>query len=725
LRAKSFLGLVLLLVSCSTAVAPPAAPPGTAPAEVTVAPAPAARVAEVAEQHHGFTVRDPYRWMEAGGDEFNAWLDAHGKRSRAVFDALPLRAEFLQALTKADQGVTRVSIVGVVGAAPRVFLMKRRPTDDVPQLWVRDGWNGEDRLLIDPRTRNAGDVHYAIDYAQPSWDGRHLAYGISASGSEDSVIEVMEVDTGKVLPERIDRSQYAGISWRPDNRSFFYWRRAKPAPGATRADWFKNSATYLHVLGDDPEKAVPVFGPMISGLGICEECFSAIEAGPRSRWALAVATPGTSADLEYFVAPLDSVVPGAQIPWRRISGPTDHVYAMTLHGDQLIAVSYDGAPRYKVLELDAATGTLAGARELLPQSAGVIENFVVADDGLYVALLEGGLSRIERVRWDNGAKENVAMPYGGSLSAPGSSPGHPGIWFTLDSWTRSPRIFRAAAGTPARDLGLIDPWPIDYTHIASEEVEVRSADGTMVPMSIVSRKDAKKDGTTPALLTGYAAYGSSQSPYFWPFGLTWVDEGGVFAECHARGGGARGKEWHLAGSKHNKERGFEDMIACAEHLVARGYTAPSRLSITGTSAGGFLVGGVITRRPDLFTSALMRVPVADLMRFESTEGGPANVPEYGTIANVEDFRHLLAVDPFHRIKDGTRYPAVIVTGGMHDVRVPVWQPAKFAARLQSATTGGPVLLRVETGGGHGLGSTRTQIREEWADLFAFALWRSR
>lgn len=675
------------------------------------------------ETIHGVEVRDPYRWMEKGGPEMTAWLEAQGKRSRAVFDALPARAEMLAAVTAADLGVTRVTIVDVVGDAPRIFLMKRKPEEDVAQLWVRDGWNGTDRLLVDPRTRAQGTVHYSIDYSAPSPDGRYIAYGVSASGSEDSVIEIMEVDTGRVLPERIDRAQYAGINWRPDHKSFFYWRRAKPAPGATRVDWFKNSATYLHRLGDDPEKAVPVFGPMMRELGICEGCFSWIQVSPTSRWLLAGVTPGASADLEYFVAPMDAVIPGMPIPWRRVTGPKDGVLGMAAHGERLFAYSYADAPRFEVLEIDPAVPTISAAREFIRHDKDVLDGFAVAQDGMYLSYNEGGRFRLERVGW-NGNRETIALPYDGTISGLSASPDRPGARFYVEAWTRPFRLFTVDANKQVRDLALMEPWPVYYGHLTSEDIEVKSADGTLVPLSIVYRKDLARDGSAPAILDGYASYGSAQTPYFYPMRLAWVDKGGVAAECHARGGGARGKEWHTAGIKQNKERGIEDFIACAEYLIANRFTSASKLTGTGTSSGGLLIGGAITRRPDLFTAAFLRVPVANLMRFESTEGGPANVPEYGSIAKPEDVKFMLASDPYHRIKEGVKYPAMVVTGGMHDVRVPVWLPAKFAARVQSATTGGPVLVRVETGAGHGLGSRRSQVREEWADLYAFALWQS-
>ncbi|HET7706568.1 MAG TPA: prolyl oligopeptidase family serine peptidase [Thermoanaerobaculia bacterium] len=685
--------------------------------DTTVVPSfPSAPVQAVVDTYHGREVTDPYRWMESPSPEMTRWLEAQNQRARAVLTSLPGRDAILHAITRADRGITRVTLAEITGsdAAPRIFLWKRLPDAETASIWVRDGWSGNDRLVLDPRSRDAGDVHHSVDFVAPSPDGRYLAYGISSSGSEDSVIEILDVDRGTVLPEKIDRAQYAAISWRADNRSFYYWRRARPAPNASRADWFKNSATFLHTLGDDPEKATPIFGPMVQD--ICTECFSWVQVSPASPFVLAGATPGTSADLEYFLKSDDG--------WRRLSTRDDHIYGMTAHGDRIYALSYADAPRYRIVEFDAASGSLSAASDFLPQQKEIIENFVTAKDAMYVQLLDRGLSRIIRIPWDGSGREEVKLPFGGAIYGLRANADRPGAQFVLSSWTVAPSTYAFEPGRGLRDLGLVEKWPIDYSSLVSEEVEVRSADGTSVPMSIIRPRSFPMNGSRPALLQGYAAYGSTQSPYFWPIGLTWVERGGVLADCHARGGGARGKEWHLGGIKANKERGVEDFAACAEYLIDRGYTRATRLSVTGTSAGGLLAGGVITKRPELFTAALLRVPLVNLLRFENTEGGPANVPEYGSVARADDFPAMLASDPYHRIRDGVKYPAVVLTGGAHDVRVPIWQPAKFAARLQQASTGGPVLLRVETGAGHGLGSTRSQIREEWADLFAFALWRS-
>lgn len=713
-----------ILVGCSPQPKPSdPAPAAALPVPVPRSPAPA-KVVPVVETLHGVAVRDPYRWMEHRGPELDAFLDAQDAHARKTLAAIPGRDRLRDALHAANLGATRVTIVEVTGPVdqPRVFLMKRAPRDDSAQLFVRDGWTGEDRLLVDPRTRNTQAMHYSIDYAMPSPDGMHVAYGISASGSEDSVIEILDVERGTLLREKIDRAQYAGIDWR-DNRSFFHWRRRMPGPDDTRADWFKNSATYLHVLGDDPERAQPVFGPTIAELGLAAEDFNGVESSPRSAWALGSASPGTSADVEYFVAPLAEVIPG-HTPWRRLSGPTDHVVAMLAHGDTIYALSYAGAPRYRVLAIDAATGTLESAKVFVAESSAVIEGIVAAEDALYLQLFDGCRTRIERVSYDGSRRSEVVLPFQGSAVFIGSSD-RPGIVISTESWTRPPSDFRFDPATGVCDLALREPWPTDYSHLTAELVEATSADGTKVPMSIIHRKDLVRDGSAPGLVTGYQSYDVIDRPYFAALSLTWVDRGGVRVTCHGRGSGNQGKQWHLDGIKHNKERGVEDFIACAEYLVEHKYTTSSRLTVTGTSSGGLIAGGAVTRRPELYTAALLRVPIINLTRFETTEGGLANVPEYGSLADADDFQAMLASDPYHRVVDGTRYPAMIITGGKHDIRVPVWLPAKFAARAQAANRSDrPILLRVEFEGGHGLGSTRSQTEEEWADLYAFALWQS-
>jgi len=296
----------------------------------------------------------------------------------------------------------------------------------------------------------------------------------------------------------------------------------------------------------------------------------------------------------------------------------------------------------------------------------------------------------------------------------------------LTSWTKAHKIYtydpsrKNVTDTKLQPVGKFDE-PAD---LESVEVKAKSYDGTLVPLSIVYRKGLKLDGSNPALLRGYGAYGITEDPFFDPKYIAWFEHGGVIAVAHIRGGGEYGEDWHLAGKLLTKPNTWKDFIACAEYLINQKYTSTPQLAIIGGSAGGITIGRSITERPDLFAVAIDAVPMSDVVRAEFTPNGPPNIPEFGTVKEADGFKALYEMSPYHHIKDGTKYPAVMVTTGWNDPRVVSWEPGKMAARLQAATASGkPVLLRVDYDAGHGIGSTKTQREEELADEWSFAFWQ--
>lgn len=682
---------------------------------------PLAPRSDVIDVYHGVKVVDPYRWMETPSAQFSKWLKSQDGHTRRLLAAIPGRNALRDQLRAANRGSERMELLKLIGEQPRIFAMRGEPDDESMKLVVRDGWDGTDRVLIDPNQRSQNGSHVTIGDAFPSPNGAYVAYTFSAAGSEDETIEIIDVETGRLLADRIDRTQQADISWRPDGRSFFYWRRAKPRPGHTPADWYRNSATHLHVLGEDPEAALPVITPTIRELGLGEYDGSLVKVTPRSSWALAAATPGP-ADAAYFVAQLKRVRPGAT-RWRKVATATDKVAGMLVHGDRLFALTYSDAPNYRIVSFDARAETISNAKDFVAESELVLVNFAGASDALYVVVLDRSFHRLLRVPWNGVGRQEIKLPLKGSVGRIVSDADRPGVVFSMEGWARPPGWYQfdVSAGLRklpvARDVGSPEG-------LETEETTVLSKNGIEVPLSIIRRRDLVLNGTAPALLSGYGAYGFPTIPNYNPFTLTWVQRGGVYAICHVRGGGARGKSWHLAGIKQNKEAGVDDYIACARQLISKRYTSASRLTATGTSAGGVVVGGAITKRPELFTAAVLRVPLVNLLRDEVSEGGPGNAIEFGNVRVEAEFRSLLASDPYHRLQEGVTYPAVLLTGGLHDPRVPVWQPAKLAARLQATSRSRQTLLRVEFDAGHGIGSTRTQREEEFADLYAFALWQA-
>jgi prolyl oligopeptidase len=306
-----------------------------------------------------------------------------------------------------------------------------------------------------------------------------------------------------------------------------------------------------------------------------------------------------------------------------------------------------------------------------------------------------------------------------------ANPTTPGAWLELVSWTKSPLWF-ALDGKSGKldDTGLVAQSPVDYSQIESEEIKAPSADGTMVPLSIVHKRGIALDGSHPTWLEGYGAYGITIDPNFNPSRLAFLEAGGVFAVAHARGGGEYGEDWHVGGQKLTKQHTIDDMLAGAKYLIEHKYTSPAHLAGEGTSAGGITIGGAITQSPDLFGAALIRVGDSDSMRSELMASGPANIPEFGTVKEPDGFKALYAMDAYQHVKPDTPYPAVLLTTGANDPRVAPWQAAKMTARLQAATNSGkPVLLRVDYDAGHGIGSTKSQRDEELADELAFLFWQ--
>jgi prolyl oligopeptidase len=323
------------------------------------------------------------------------------------------------------------------------------------------------------------------------------------------------------------------------------------------------------------------------------------------------------------------------------------------------------------------------------------------------------------------SRNDVGLPFAGSVGELVTDPLQPGAWIKLESWNEPPRIYFADGKTGRLEAtALLQPPQLDLLPVTVTRVKVKSHDGVSVPLSIVHRKGLKLDGARPTLLTGYGAYGLRLDPRFNATWTAWLEQGGVMAVAHVRGGGEYGEEWHLAGRKATKPNTWKDFIACAEWLARNGYTDRAHLAGSGGSAGGITIGRAITERPELFSAAVSMVGAHDSLRAELTANGPPNIPEFGSTKTPEGFRALFEMSAYHHVRDATAYPAVLLTTGINDPRVDSWEPGKMAARLQAATASGkPVLLSVDFAGGHGLGSTRDQANDELADRYAFLLWQ--
>jgi prolyl oligopeptidase len=683
-------------------------------------------VREVTDEYFGAKVIDPYRWLEKTSDqEVVTWTKAQNDFTRAVLARIPGRDELLTRIKALDNAGNVVSGLQVWGG--HYFYYKTEPGSDNRKVYVRDTLSSPDRLLVNPEKMTTADgKHYSIDYFQPSLDGKYVAYGVSPGGSEESVLHVLESATGKVLSDTIDRAQFASPSWLPDDKTFFYTRSQKLGPDAPPTAKYQKLKIYRHTLGGDPDNEPLAFGYNVNpNVKVDENDFSVLSYSPGApKYLIGLVIHGVKRELDIYAIPFDANI-GANTAWKKIADEADAVTGLDVHADQIFLLSHKDASRFKVLRLNLSAPDLAHAAVAVPVSEVVVTNITAAADALYVQDLDGGIGRLRRLPYTGGDIQSVKLPFDGAIQALVTNPTESGAWLELTSWTKSPLWYALDTKTgKLTDTALVPPSPVDFSQIESEEVKAKSADGTMVPLSIIHKRGLALDGSHPTWLEGYGAYGITLDPVFRPTWLAFLERGGVFAVAHVRGGGEYGEDWHLAGQKLTKQHTIDDFLAGAQYLIEHKYTSPAHLAGEGTSAGGITIGGAITQHPELFGAALIRVGDSDALRSELMASGPANIPEFGTVKEPDGFKALYAMDAYQHVKADTPYPAVLLTTGVNDPRVAPWQAAKMAARLQASTSSGkPVLLRVDYDAGHGMGSTKSQRDAELADEVAFLFWQ--
>jgi prolyl oligopeptidase len=685
---------------------------------------PVARVDPVRDTYFGVTVDDPYRWMEQPSAEFEAWLDGQGAYARTVLDAVPDRSALYDRI-RALRG-DGVSRHGFAFAGDRVFRLRDDPGAGVPVLVVDEGGN-EERVLLDPNAI-AGDRHSNLAWYVPSPDGRYVACAIAEGGSEESTLRVLDTRTGALLGEAITGTWFPFLSWLADGASFLYHRHLDLAPGAPVVSRRMNSRSLVHRLGDGPASDTVVLARGVNPripLTALDRPF--LYHVPGTAHVLAVIshtairgylTDEQLTDCTLYLAPLTALLADpAGCPWTRIAEAADGVSAFAFSPDTIYLVSRREAPCRRVLAAPLADPE--AVRVFVPETDRVVEAVRVVGDRLLIRELDGGIARLRHVPLAGGTPEEVPLPFDGQLLEWTGAPDRPEALLRLESWTVAPRVYRYEAGTvTGTDWAVTTPE--GFADIEAYRVSAPARDGTPVPITMVHRKGLPRNGDNPTLLEAYGSYGVVMDPLFWPGVLAWLERGGMWAVAHVRGGGEYGPAWHEAGRLRHKERTITDFVDCAEYLVAQGYTRPALIAGMGVSAGGIPTGGALVRRPDLWGAMVMHVPFANALRGEFSGSGPLHVPEFGSVTTEEGLDSLLQADPYHLVRDGAPYPAVLLTTGRNDHRVPPWQPGKMAARLQAATSSGkPILLAVDDDAGHGFGSTADQRDRELADVLAF------
>jgi prolyl oligopeptidase len=684
-----------------------------------IPPAPVARVDVVHDTYFGETLSDPYRWMENDKDpDWLPFLQGQNAHARAILDAIPGRDGLAKRISELSGDTTLTS--GLQRAGGRLFYQQRPPGADNFKLFVREG--GKDRVLIDPTALPLeGKGHWSLDWWRASPDGVHVVYGISPNGSEDSVLHILTVADGKDLPERIPNTEGANPAWLEDGSGFFYTQLTGKVDTPER---YLDAQARFHRLGSDPASD-PILmkrglDPAVAYEKIQVPAISTFEGSPYALLSLGDVRP----EFRSYIAPLADVIAG-KAKWVEVTRFDDEVTDLAIHDGQLWLLANKGHPRGRVMKTPASSPDLKTAVEVVAQGPQVIEDFARARNGLYLRIMDGGVYRLRKLGWDGKVVE-IALPFDGSIGTLAANAHEDGLLMGFTGWLTPAAVWSVSASGKVADTGLAPKPKIDVSAYETTRAFAPAKDGTKIPFTLIHKKGLKRDGQTPAWISAYGSYGASAyTPAFAGRTLALVDAGFIVGYANVRGGGEYGREWHRAGQLENKPNTWRDLIAVCEHLVAEKWTAPERLGIGGRSAGGITMGRALTERPDLFAAVIDGVGWSNPLRYVAEQNGYGEEPEWGAIADPAGYKALKLIDSYQAVKDGTPYPAVLLTTGVTDPRVAPFHVAKMTARLQAATSSGkPVILRVDFDAGHGIGSTRAQQDREAVDTYAFLLWRT-
>jgi prolyl oligopeptidase len=671
---------------------------------------------------HGKSYPDPYRPLENLTDpSIVAWYKAQARLTDDTIARLPGRDALVSEWLAMDKR-TPPRYRGFQFQGGRLFYRKTLGGENIGKLYFREGWDGKEQLLFDPTTYKGGD--YALSLYAPSWDGKQVVVGLAAKGGEWSELRVLTVDGRQLLADSIYPADWFDLSWLPDNKSFLYG--GGDVTDVKSPDIELNRKLRLHRIGtpvtSDRDILSSASTPQIN---IAPKEIPGGDVPQAQRERLIGALQTVQAEMRLYTAPV-AALKEPHVAWRSLAERSDSlVRGYAVSGKWLYAVTYTGAPHYRVVRSPLDRPDWKHAATVIAEARDSIESIAQSKDYLLVSYSDGINGRVVRHRFADGATQEVALPLKGAVETECPDIASDRCLVTVASWLRPPVVYEldAANGTVAKSSFSSDVSYPELAELTTEEVEVPGHDGTLIPLSIIHRKDIKLDGSSPCILEGYGAYGISYTPGFNPR-FSVASRGVVVAFAHVRGGGEKGEAWYRAGYKATKPNTWKDFISAAQYLIDKGYTSSPHLTGRGTSAGGVLISRAVTERPDLMVAAVVNVGLANALRAEFSPNGPVNTPEFGTVKDPAEAAALYEMDGVAHVRQGVRYPAILGVAGWNDPRVVVWEPGKFVAAVQRATSSGrPALLLVNYDNGHFTEEKSVTFRN-FANQYAFALWQA-
>ena len=646
----------------------------------------------------GAASADPFGYLEDPADpDTRAWTAVQNALTRATLDAVPVRP----ALSARFDALLGIDAIGVpVARGTRAFFTARRGRAEQTVLFLRE--NGTDRVLLDPVQLDRAGLT-SLDWWYPSPNGTYVAYGLSRSGDERSTLSVLDVASGGALSEAIPDTRHASVAWWPGERGFYYTRYPPAGNYEVRV--------YAHELGTPAEH-----DPLVFGEGRKPEETISLAISSDGRWLVVTVNLGWSRS-DVYVADTTA----SPLRFVTLTEGADALFDVCATNHELYVRTNGGAPRFRVFAVDPNRSERVAWQEIVPQRPAVLDAIVPCGQALALHYLDNVRSDV-RVHRRGGSVERIDLPSGTTLFGWSAREDDDALYLLAGSYFAPASVLRvnAASNPQSQSVWEAVPPAFDPDAYRVEQHWFVSKDGTRIPMDVLSSANSRPSGTAPAVLYGYGGFNVSLLPSFAPSVLPWLDAGGVYAIANLRGGGEFGEDWHRAGMREHKQNVFDDFVAALDYLGTSGIADPDRITIFGGSNGGLLVAAVVTQRPELVRAVVCAVPLTDMLRYHRFLIARLWIDEYGDPDQPHDAAILRAYSPYHNVRDGVAYPAMLIETAESDSRVDPMHARKFAARVQEATSGdGPILAYVEREAGHGAGKPRHKVVAELADRWAF------
>jgi len=706
---------------------------------------PKAATAIVSDDYHGRRVSDPYRWLEnADAAETRRFVEEQNAYTRSVLEDAPGRDEL-------RRRIEQLLTIGRVGSpqvrGDRYFHERRDGRQNQAVVYVRDGRVGpglqnSGRTLINVNDL-APDGTIALDWWYPSEDGKYVAFGTSPNGSELSTLQVIDAGSGAVLVEKIERTRDASVAWLPDSSGFYYTRYPRPGDVPSGEEMYNrrvffhwlssgehagisnksdsypggNSAGEIGASGMNDQLVFPA-----DGIDLAPEHWPNVSLSNDGRWLLVDVSEGWTKTELYLK---DLAASGSR--FQRITSGKNFLYHGEMLDGQLYITTNEDAPRFRVFKLACAAPEFASWKEIIPESDAVIEGgAVIISKKLFVHTIKNASSQLKIFDLEGRLVAEVPMPALGSIFDLGGNWNSDSGFFGFISYAMPPIVYEVSLSGQTAEWARLDSG-IDPARYQTEQIWCRSKDGTRIPMFVVSKKGLARNGRNPTLLSGYGGFNLGRTPFFnRNMMLLLLEQGGVYVDVQLRGGNEFGEDWHRDGMLEKKQNVFDDFIAAAEHLIAEKYTDAAHLAIQGGSNGGLLMGAALTQRPELFRAVVCQVPLLDMLRYHHFQIAKLWIPEYGSPDDPKQFEYLYAYSPYHHVKPGVPYPAVLFMTAESDTRVDPMHAVKMAALLQAEAANGaeqPILLRVDSKAGHGVGKPIVKLVDDAVDVWSFLFWQ--